>query len=179
MKSNKIKTAFVLASLVLVPPVFAGPVDDKDHKEHQERDLPDHAPQKQGPNQGRLITSVEPHLEFLVTKEGKVQLTFVDDDNKEVLRPGATATIICGDRTKPTRLTFEKTKTGYLSREKLPEGKNIPTILRVKPGADDKMKTIRLNLDLNDCPTCEFAEYNCTCDHSGHDEHDHKGHDHE
>lgn len=169
----KLKTAMIIASLIFTPLAFAGPVDEKDHKdskEHKDQDHPAHAKQKQGPNKGRLITELEPHLEFLVTKEGKVQLTFVDDDNKGVVQPEATVALICGDRTKPTQLTFEKTKTGYLSRGKLPEGKHIPTILRVKPGAGAKMKTIRFNLDLNDCPTCDFAEYNCTCDHGSDDE---------
>lgn len=83
--------------------------------------------------------------------------------------------LICGDRTKPTRLTFEKTKTGYLSLGKLPAGKHIPTILQVKTGAEATMKTIRFNLDLNQCPTCEFPEYSCTCDHGeDHEEHDHE-----
>ena len=73
--------------------------------------------------------------------------------------------MICGDRAKPTKLTFEKTLTGYISKEKLPDGKNIPTVLRVKSSKDGKTETIRFNINLNDCPGCEFLEYACTCDH--------------
>lgn len=137
----------------------------KKHEDH------DHH-QKQGPNHGRLLKEVEPHLEFLLLEDRKVQLTFVDDHNKVVPKPDATFSMICGDRKNPTTLTFEKKAEGFTSKEKLPEGKNIPTILRVKPTEDAAKKTIRFNIDLNDCPTCEYLEYACTCDHGGHD-HDH------
>ena len=173
----KAKLVVSIIGLAFAPFAFA---DEHDHKKHDEKEKhDDHAGHdhnhKQGPNHGRLIKDVEPHLEFLVMKDGKVQLTFVDDHNKVVASPDAKITMICGERANPTKVTFKKTEKGFVSNEKLPEGKNIPTILRVQPTKDAKNKTIRFNLNLEDCPDCEFLEYACTCDHGD----DHEGHDHD
>lgn len=174
----KVKIALSIIGLAFAPFALA---DSHDHGKHEKSEHGHESDKKQGPNQGKLIKDVEPHLEFLVTKDRKVKLTFVDDDNKVVSTKGAVLSMICGKRSKPTKISFTKTKTGFISDQKLPKGKNIPTILRVKPSAKGKTKTVRFNINLNDCPTCEFTEYNCTCDHGGHDDHDHgshKGHDH-
>lgn len=152
----KVTVIISMIGLIFTPMAFAEPHNHKGNN---------HGTHKQGPNHGKLITDVEPHLEFFLTKDRKVQLTFVDDHNKVVARPDAGFSMICGDRAKPTKLTFEKTLTGYISKEKLPDGKNIPTVLRVKSSKDGKTETIRFNINLNDCPGCEFLEYACTCDH--------------
>ena len=162
----KITVIISMAGLVFIPMAFAEPHNHKiqdEKKAHGEHH--DHSSNKQGPNHGKLITDLEPHLEFFITKDNKVQLTFVDDHNKVVAKPDADFSMICGDRAKPSKLTFKKTLIGYISMEKLPEGKNIPTVLRVKTNKDGKTKTIRFNINLNDCPGCEFLEYACTCDH--------------
>ena len=164
----KITVIISMAGFVFTPMAFAEPHNHKkqdEKKEHGDHHGHDHGANKQGPNHGKLITDLEPHLEFFITKDHKVQLTFVDDHNKVVAKPDASFSMICGDRAKPTKLTFEKTLTGYISKEKLPDGKNIPTVLRVKSSKDGKTETIRFNINLNDCPGCEFLEYACTCDH--------------
>lgn len=167
----KAKLLVSIIGFAFAPFAFA---EEHDHEKHDEKEKHEEHGHQQGPNHGKLITDVEPHLEFFVTKDGTVQLTFVDDHNKVVSKPEAGFSMICGDRKNPTKLTFEKTLTGFISKEKLPEGKNIPTVLMVKPTKDSKTKTIRFNINLNDCPSCAFLEYACICSHGD----DHEGHDH-
>ena len=138
----------------------------------------DHAKRIAGPNGGRVITSVEPHVEFFVTKDRKVQLTFLDDHNKSKAVEAASLKLTGGKRLAPTRMKFSRTGIVYISDKTLPDGKNIPVVLQIKVNKKDKRVTEKFNVDLNDCPSCEYLEYACTCDHS-HDDHEHDGHDHD
>jgi len=148
----------------------------------------DHGQKTAGPNGGRIITSVEPHAEFLVTDEYKVRITFLDDHNKAVTVSGQTAGIVCGDRSNPTTLSFAVDADGnsLLSTAALPEGDKYPLILTIKTSSTEAPVREKFTLDLSDCPTCDYREYACTCDHShhgghghgDHDDHDHHDHDH-
>lgn len=154
--------------MLILPLVFADEKDGHDQEKaagHAEHDI-------KAPNGGRIIQDIEPHVEFLITKDRKVQITFVDDEGKAV-EDKATLRAIGGKRTSPTKFTFTKTKHGFLSDEKLPEGMNVPILLMFKDAEGKKVPTIKFNVDLNDCPTCDFLEYACICDHGDHEGHDH------
>ena len=146
--------------------------DEHGYNEHAEHD---HHKKQAGPNGGRLITSVEPHLEFFVTEEGFVQITFLNDRNEVVAPSEQAVSLVGGDRQNPLRLRFAKKGNVLLSTESFPEGNNLPIILSIK--TDKKSKTVRekFNLNLSDCPTCDYNEYSCTCAHGEdeHEEHDH------
>lgn len=147
--------------LACTAPAMAGPGHDHDHE---------HASKITGPNQGRILTELEPHAEFFVTAERKVRLTFVDDAGQPVAIPaGFTATLITGDRSSPTTLQFaaegEGTAATLLSTTALPEGQNLPAILRAKPKAGAPLVTIRFQLNLAQCDECDRQEYACTCAH--------------
>lgn len=148
--------------------------DGHDHNDHEEHD---HHKKQAGPNGGRVVTEVEPHLEFFVTKEGKVQITFLSDAGKVIPPASQKVTLIGGDRSSPTRLKFEKKGNVLLSDKALPSKNNLPIILQVKVTPESKTIREKFNLNLSECPTCDYKEYACTCDHSG-DEHDHD-HDHD
>lgn len=172
----------ILISALALPLVFA---DDKvekkekhdhEHGEATEHAHDDHEHEIKAPNGGRILHEVEPHAEFFITKERLVQITFVDDNGK-ALEDGATLRAIGGKLSAPTKFTFKKTKHGLISEQKLPDGKLVPILLMFKDSEGKKVPTIRFNVDMNDCPTCDFLEYACTCDHS-HDHNDHEGHDH-
>jgi hypothetical protein len=150
---------------------------DHDHASHEGHDHGehDHAKTKAGPNGGRILTSVEPHIEFFVTEDRIVQLSFLND-SEEVIAPEKQAvSLIGGDRQNPVRLRFTKKGNVLVSDKALPAGNNLPIVLSIK--ADAKSKTIRekFNLNLSDCPTCDYLEYACICAHG---EEDHEGHDH-
>ncbi len=118
-----------------------------------------------GPNGGRVLMSVEPHVEFKVHDDRKVTLTFVDEDLKPVPAAEQTATVIAGDRSAPTRLSFVKQGDVLVSDGPLPEGNDFPTVVQLKVSPDASPVIEKYNLNLVQCPTCEYQEYACTCEH--------------
>ena len=119
-----------------------------------------------GPNKGRVLTELEPHAELFVTAERKLRLTFIDDAGKPVAPvAGAMATAITGERAAPVTLSFAADGDALLSTAALPEGGNLPLVLRVRSGGEAKLVTIRVQLNLAECGECKRAEYACACDH--------------
>lgn len=151
----KTTTLATLLALALLSPVVA---DEKDKHDH------DHGV-KAGPTGGRMITEVEPHAEFFVNKENKIEIRFVDDENEIVAPAGQTVSVIMGDRANPTKLAFTKQGDKLVSDQAIPAGNNHPTVVQIKTGEGVKTVTERFNLNLSMCPTCEFLEYACICDH--------------
>ena len=129
------------------------------------------------PNGGRIIDAVEPHAEFLVTKDKKIEIRFLDDAGKVVAPAAQAVTVTMGDRSAPTKLAFTKDGDKLVSDKTIPEGKELPVVVQIKTTADAKSVTEKFNLNLADCPTCEHAEYACTCAHGG-EEKGHEGHKH-
>jgi hypothetical protein len=158
------KTKLIVLLLALVAPAFAA----GDHG----ADGHSHGPAKKlvGPNQGRVLTQLEPHAELFVTAERKVRLTFVDEAGTPVPVPaGLRATLITGERSAPVTLTFgadgEGAAGSLLTTAALPEGKRFPVVLRVKPSAEAEVVTVRVHLDLSTCRECSKPEYACACAH--------------
>ena len=129
------------------------------------------------PNNGRIIDSVEPHAEFLISKDQKIEIRFLDDAGKVVAPAEQSVTVTMGDRSAPTKLAFARDGDKLVSDKVIPKGKNLPVVVQFKTTADAKSVTEKFNLNLADCPTCEHPEYACTCDHAG-DEKGHEGHKH-
>lgn len=154
------KARFLLATVMAFALASGGAaLADKKHDHDHDHD---HA--KAGPTGGKLITKVEPHLEFFVTKGKKVELRFVDDHNKVVAPGDQVVTVTLGDRKAPTTLTFAKDGDKLVSEQVIPEGKDLPTVVQIKAGGA-KTVTEKFNLNLSKCPTCDYLEYACTCDH--------------
>lgn len=144
--------------------------DDHDHKDGDHKHGEDghtHGPGiETGPNDGRIVNKVEPHFEFLVLDDRKVQITFVKDDNKTVVPPAAQKiTVIGGDRGNPTKMNFAKKGNTLVSDIAFPKGQDFPIVIQVKQDADSKAVIEKFNLNLHDCPTCENKEYACKCEH--------------
>ncbi|MEC5129461.1 hypothetical protein VSU19_22055 [Verrucomicrobiales bacterium BCK34] len=153
--------------------------DEKDHKheEHEGHDH-DHEHAEAGPNGGKVLHEVEPHLEFFVTEDRKVQITALGEDGKAVPIGEQTVRITGGSRSNPTRMTLAKSGDVLISDVAFPEGNDFPVVVQIKPAADAKAVIEKFNLNLNDCPTCDYKEYACTCDHGDHEGHDHEKDDH-
>ena len=141
------------------PSVHKDKDKDKDHDDH------DHSKVIAGPNGGRVLTGVEPHAEFFVTDDRKVRITFVDDDLKPIAATDQSVSVIAGDRSNPTSLTFVKSGTNLVSDKALPEGNDFPVVVQLKTTAGASVVHEKFNLNLLDCPTCEYKEYACTCAH--------------
>lgn len=149
----------LLAALLALAAVAASPAADKPKQDH------DHEHVKAGPTGGRLITKVEPHAEFFVNQDKKVEIRFVDDDN-QILAPGdQIVTVTLGDRRSPAKLAFTKEGDKLISDQPIPEGSNLPTVVQIRAKEGAKAVTEKFNLDLSDCPTCKYQEYACTCGH--------------
>jgi hypothetical protein len=151
------KTKLLTTLLTLTLAFFANAADKHDH-EHGG---------KAGPTGGKLITEVEPHVEFFVNKDKKVEIRFVDDDNKVVAPGEQVINVTLGDRNAPTKLSFTKDGDKLISDKAVPEGNDLPTVVQIKAKAGEKSVTEKFNLNLNDCPTCKNKEYSCTCEHGG------------
>lgn len=157
MKKQIITTLF---TAILAITVNAAEKDKHDH-EHEA---------KAGPNGGKLITEVEPHVEFFVNKDKKVEIRFIDDDMKVVAPGEQVISVILGDRAAPTKLSFTKDGDKLISDKAVPEGNDLPTVVQIKTAPDAKAVMEKFNLNLSDCPTCEHAEYACTCAHGEEEE---------
>jgi len=147
--------------------------DDHDHDGHDDHACGDHAGDdhaderiEAGPNGGRLITSVEPHLELYVMPDRKVQFTAVNDAGKAIPMVGQRVTAIGGSRAKPTNMAFAPLGTVLVSDKALPDGMDIPVVVNVTTTPGAKAVTERIQLNLRDCPECDNLEYACTCDHA-------------
>lgn len=118
-----------------------------------------------GPNGGRILTAVEPHAEFFVTSDRKVQITFLGENGKPIAPAGQTVAVTTGERANPARLTFAKSGDVLLSEQPLPDGNNFPTVVQIKASPDAKAAVEKFNLNMTICPECRLAEYACTCGH--------------
>ena len=150
MKLNTILLAILL-------PLSLNAQDDHDHAEK--------GPEITGPNQGRILHEAEPHAEFFVTKDRKIQITFITDEGKKIPLTTQKVTIILGDRANPTTMKLEEKDGALLSTNAVPEGDDFPTIVTIKTSPDTKPVRERFTLDFSDCPTCVHPEYACTCGH--------------
>ncbi len=149
---NKLLTAVL--SLLTVCALNAA--DKHDHK---------HEHGKAGPTGGRLITEVEPHVEFFVNEDNKVELRFVNDDNKVIAPAGQVITVTLGDRRAPTQLRFAKDGDKLVSNQAIPAGNNHPTVVQIREKEGAKPVNEKFTLNLDACPTCKYKEYACTCEH--------------
>jgi hypothetical protein len=119
-----------------------------------------------GPNGGRILTAVEPHLEFYVTKDRKVEISALTPDNKPAKLSGQVIAVAAGDRSKPTKLEFKEDGGKLVSTNKLPDGNDFPVSVSIKPNASGKAVYEKFNCDLDKCPTCKYQEYACICAHA-------------
>lgn len=152
MKTKHLLT--ILTTALLVLSAHAGP----GHGHGSEREA--------GPNGGRVLTTIDPHAEFLVTPDRKVQITFLGEDGKAIASAGQIITVTTGDRQAPTKLTFIAEDGKFLSEQKIPEGNDLPTVVQIKTAPDAKAAVERFNLNLANCSGCKLPEYACTCAHS-------------
>lgn len=118
-----------------------------DHKHHDHHKHHDNASMV-GPNGGKVIHEVHPHVEVFVTKDRKLQITFLSEAGKAISPGKHTVKAICGKRTSPTRMRFTRKGQSFLSGQSLPNGKKIPTVIQIERGAGKKPSIIRLNLNL-------------------------------
>lgn len=134
---------------------------DHDHAghDHSGHDHEPHEVRPEGPNGGRVITSFTPKVELLVRDDRHVQVSILNDDLEPIEAGTQNIKLTGGKRSAPFQMIFDKEGKVFVSLTPLPQGQNLPSIFTVDG------QTEKFNLNLNDCPSCDFLEYACTCDH--------------
>jgi len=118
-----------------------------------------------GPSGGRIVEGDGFKLEFFVTDDRKVQISFLNDQGDVVSPQNQNVSFVGGDRSNPTRLQFDKSGKVLLSQSTLPDLKNMPAILNVKVSQGAKAVRERFNINMSTCPECSLHEYACICGH--------------
>jgi len=143
-------TSLIVTNSLVAPAYAHGPASEK---------------RTAGPNGGRVIKKVTPHVEFFVMSDRKVKLTFLDDAGKAIEPAAQTATLTGGDRANPTKLAFVKEGNALVSDKALPEGGGVPVVIQIKVTPDASVVTEKITVNMAKCPECSYAEYACTCGH--------------
>ena len=163
MKTKTYIKSIILTFVTVLSASYANAGAGHDHSDHGH----EHAaqPKAGGPNGGRMITSVSPHMEFLLTADRFVQITFIDQAGKVVPVGEQQVSLIGGDRSAPVKIKFVESGGTLRSSEALPEIKNMPVVLQIKVTATAKIIRERFYLNMSNCSSCSFKEYACTCGH--------------
>ena len=144
---------------------------DEDHDSvHHDEDAhhDDSKKSEGGPNGGRLITIVEPAVEFIMQEDRTVAIQQLDENRNPVTPTNQVITLIGGERTSPTTLAFAKKGNRLVSDQPIPEGASVPVVLQIMASANASVVREKFNVNLSECPTCDYQEYACVC---GHDDH--------
>lgn len=159
------KTTLLLTTLAFALAPLASPLGAHEAAASTAPSSQAQAPKKAGPGGGRVITSTDPGFEFLVQPDRTIVLTFLDAQRQPIALQKQSATAIGGDRSNPTRFTFSKKGETLVSDQPLPEGHRVPIIVSVKATPEAKSVTEKFTVDLAVCPSCQYQEYACICDH--------------
>ena len=148
---------------------------EHDHADGDDHGDDDHAHVKgtPGPNGGRILTEVEPHLEFLLNDDHSIQIIALTDDAKPAPIGNQVVTVTGGDRSDPADLSFSKKGDTLVSNATFPKGTNLPVIVSIQTAPDAEATIARFTLNLSDCPTCDYLEYACICEHADGSDHKH------
>jgi hypothetical protein len=118
-----------------------------------------------GPNGGRLLVEVEPHLEFLVnTVTKKVEICFIGDANIVQTPGGQEVVVTIGTGANASGLTFTRDGDKLVSDKAVPEGNDLPVIVQVRAKPAEPLITAdKFILSLTLCPAGKHPQYACTC----------------
>jgi len=123
-----------------------------------------------GPNGGKLLAKVEPHLEFWIQPEDQhARITYVDDSLKPMEPGNLEIHLSMGDRANPTRVSFEKKVNWLVSNQPLEAAGNPPVILEIRSPDSESVIYERFHLNMDTCPDCQLHEYACICEHEPHE----------
>jgi hypothetical protein len=118
-----------------------------------------------GPKGGRLLEKVTPQTEFFVNKDRKVEINFYDAAKKPIA-PGAQVVVVTAEpKGGRVPLELDKTGSGFVSKTALPAGEPYRVVVQLRERTDARTQNFRIELNLETCGECKYAEYACTCGH--------------
>ena len=143
--------------------------EDRDSTYHDEDAHHDDGKKSEGgPNGGRLITIMEPAVEFIVQEDRTVVIQLLDQNRNPVTPTNQVINLIGGERTSPTTLAFAKKGNRLVSDQPIPEGTSVPVVLEIMATTNAAVVREKFNVNLSECSSCDYQEYACVC---GHDDH--------
>lgn len=118
-----------------------------------------------GPKGGRLLETEPLPAEFFVTGDRKAEVIFYSAAMQPTAPGTQTVTVIAEADSGRVTLEMEKTATGFISKNALPEGEPYRVVVQVRPSAEARPQNFRIDLEMHACGECHRAEYACTCGH--------------
>ncbi len=125
----------------------------------------DHNASIGGPKGGRLLENTQPHAELFVEKNRTIIITFYDEGLKPVAAAQQNVSVIAEANGKKTTLDFVKKGDVLVSKEALPEERELNLVVRFRQIPDDKVRNFRFAYEDRTCADCKRAEYACVCGH--------------
>jgi len=126
-----------------------------------------------GPKGGKLLQNEAPRAEFFVNAERKVEVRFYDDALAVVVPAEQSVTIVANAPSGKKKFDLQKAGDALISSEALPEGDGYLIVVQITTSPGDKSQNFRIPYHAEICGDCNRAEYACTCEHLGEDEHGH------
>lgn len=119
-----------------------------------------------GPKGGRLLATAPHAVEFFVTKDRKVEVTFYDAHQKVVAPGERVVTVTAEPKSGRTPVALVPSETGFVSTAPLPApGEVYRVVVQIRDSATARPQNYRLDLNLGQCGECKYAEYACACAH--------------
>ena len=116
-----------------------------------------------GPHGGRVFkleSATTPRLE-VAARDGRFVIRVLDAKNKPIPLDARTLAITAGERSKPEKLTVEK--SGETFTAPIPRGEKFPIVFQIREKEGAKPLTARMNYDAKPCAECKKPEWMCVC----------------
>lgn len=155
------KSLLYLISLCLI---FSSPQMMSGGKHSHDGSKPySHVTIKAGPNGGKVFKHDKIAYEFHINSKRHIQLSLLDALGKAQAFKGASAKVICGDRNKPTKISFINENGKLVSTSAIPDGAKVPAIITLT--LNEQTYRDRIDVNMSVCGGCKLNEYACTCGH--------------
>lgn len=117
-----------------------------------------------GPKGGRMLMAETFRAEFFVTAERRVEVSFYDQAG-QLVAPGAASVAVTAETASGrVAMPLVPKDSMLVSADPLPSGYPYRVVVQVRPAPETRPSNFRIELNLNACGGCQYAEYACTCD---------------
>ena len=148
----------------------------EEHAKHADKDDHSQCGVSVGPNGGRMLVAYKPNVEFVLTADNKVKLTFLGDDGQPVASEAKSVRLIIDGQLVETTADGASLVSGVIDLTK-----PVLAQVSIKDQAGKKFNSKKFELAKGTCDKCSHQKYACIChnhDHTDDDHDDPKGHNH-
>jgi len=118
-----------------------------------------------GPKGGRVLELGSRHAEFFVQPDKRAAVYLYDGEMKAVAPEAQEVVLIAEAPAGKSKVEFERTADGFLSKTAIPEGESYRMVLQIRETSDAKPQNFRIDYNSAVCGGCQRAEYACVCGH--------------